>query len=142
MTHILFLCTGNTCRSPMAKCLMEDLARRKNLDITCDSAGLIALSGSPASPGAQKAMVTRNLSLKGHRAKRIQEQQIQKADIILCMTPSHLQEFRLRFPAHHAKAMTLSEAVNDPFGGSDSLYEKTASQLERLLDLWITQHNA
>lgn len=142
MTHILFLCTGNTCRSPMAKCLMEDLARKRNLPVTCDSAGLIALPGAPASPGAQRAMNTRSLSLRGHRAKRVQEQLLQNADIVLCMTPAHLREFMLRYPNYKGKAMTLSEPVHDPFGGSDSLYEQTASQLEHLLDLWVKQHSS
>ena len=142
MTHILFLCTGNTCRSPMAKCLMEDLARKRNLPVTCDSAGLIALPGAPASPGAQRAMSARSLSLRGHHAKKIQELLIQKADIVLCMTPAHLREFILRYPTYREKAMTLSEPVHDPFGGSDSLYEQTAYQLEYLLDLWVKQNHS
>ena len=137
MTHILFLCTGNTCRSPMAKCLMEDMCAKQGLSVTCDSAGLIAFPGAPASPGAQRAMAARGLSLRGHRAKRINAALAQKADVVLCMTPNHKREFCLRFPEQAEKAITFPQAVSDPFGGSDSLYVQTADQLASLLSEWL-----
>lgn len=137
MTHILFLCTGNTCRSPMAKCLMEDMCQRQGLPVTCDSAGLIAFPGVPASPGAQRAMAARGLSLRGHRAKRINATLAQKADVVLCMTPAHKHEFSLRFPNLAGKAVTFPQPVSDPFGGSDTLYVQTAEQLASQLIKWL-----
>ncbi len=140
MAHILFLCTGNTCRSPMAKCLMEDLSKQLGLDITCDSAGLIAFPGAPASPGAQRAMALRGLSLRGHRAKRISASLAQKADVVLCMTEAHRREFMQRFAQHAHKAQVFIRPVSDPFGGSDKLYEMTADQLAALLTEWLQEH--
>ncbi len=140
MPHILFLCTGNTCRSPMAKCLMEDLAKRLDLNITCDSAGLIAFPGAPASPGAQRAMAARGLSLRGHRAKRINAALAKKADVVLCMTEAHRREFMQRFPEHAHKARIFIRPVPDPFGGSDSLYVQTSDQLASLLEEWLQEH--
>ncbi len=140
MAHILFLCTGNTCRSPMAKCLMEDISNRLDLSITCDSAGLIAFPGAPASPGAQRAMALRGLSLRGHRAKRVNATLVKKADVVLCMTEAHRREFMQRFPEHAHKAQVFIRPVSDPFGGSDSLYEQTADQLSSLLGEWLQEH--
>jgi protein-tyrosine-phosphatase len=140
MAHILFLCTGNTCRSPMAKCLMEDMTKRLALPITCDSAGLIAFPGAPASPGAQRAMASRGLSLRGHRAKRISAALAKKADVVLCMTEAHRNEFIHRFPEYAGKAHVFIRPVPDPFGGSDSLYVQTADQLAYLLEEWLQEH--
>jgi len=140
MAHILFLCTGNTCRSPMARCLMEDMTKRLSLNITCDSAGLIAFPGAPASPGAQRAMAARGLSLRGHRAKRISASLAKKADVVLCMTEAHRNEFIQRFPEQTLKAHVFIRPVSDPFGGSDSLYVQTADQLSSLLQEWLQEH--
>lgn len=140
MTRILFVCTGNTCRSPMAKCLMEALCRRQGLTASCDSAGLHVLPGTPASPGAQRAMANRGLSLQGHRAKRLNASLCENADVILCMTPGHLREFSNRFPEHAKKAQTFLQPVSDPFGGSDSYYEQIANQISRLLEEWLLEH--
>ncbi len=140
MAHILFLCTGNTCRSPMAKCLMENMAQKLGLPITCDSAGLIAFPGAPASPGAQRAMAARGLSLRGHRAKRISAVLVKKADAVLCMTEAHRREFIQRFPEFAHKAQVFIRPVSDPFGGSDSLYVQTADQLNSLLEEWLQEH--
>ncbi len=140
MAHILFLCTGNTCRSPMARCLMEDMGKKLGLDITCDSAGLIAFPGAPASPGAQRAMAARGLSLRGHRAKRVSAALAKKADVVLCMTEAHRREFIQRFPEYAHKATVLLRPVSDPFGGSDSLYVQTSDQLAALLAEWLQEH--
>lgn len=136
MTHILFLCTGNTCRSPMAKCLMEELARKRNLPITCDSAGFIALPGAPASRNAQWAMSTMGLSLKGHHAKRLSFALAEQADVVLCMTEGHRREFMQRYPEQAYKAQVFSRPVPDPFGGSESLYLDTAFVLSDLIEEW------
>ena len=139
MTHILFLCTGNTCRSPMAKCLMEDMARKKTWPVTCDSAGFVVIPGAPASPGAQWAMHTMGLSLKGHRSKRINAALAEAADIVLCMSEAHRREFVQRFPQHKAKAQVFRLPVPDPFGGSESLYFDTALSLSNLLEEWTAK---
>ena len=133
MTHILFLCTGNTCRRPMARCLAQEIIARQGLWVTCDSGGLHAAPGAPATPGAQAAMAARGLSLKEHRAKEVSAAMAKKADVVLCMTPAHVREFARRFPEDAHKARALSPPVPDPFGGDAALYLRTAEQLAALL---------
>ena len=69
MTDVLFVCSGNTCRSPIAECLFNDLCQRRGMAYRAESAGLYAREGDPASDGAFYAMKERGLSLSRHVAQ-------------------------------------------------------------------------
>jgi len=135
---ILFVCTGNTCRSPMAEALARHAAEERKLDgLQIASAGVAALDGEPASPNAQRAMESRGLSLKAHRARRLTPEIAREAGLILTMTETHARAVGQIAP--EAKVFTLrgylGEAgdVADPWGGSEAVYEACACELEGLV---------
>ena len=122
--NYLFVCTGNTCRSPMAQCLMEHLSGQP-----CQSAGLYAQPGSPASAGARHAMAALELSLDAHRAQPVTEALLAWADEVWCMTAGHLSALENAYPVYRAKYHVFSPAIPDPYGGSDAIYRLTARAL-------------
>lgn len=133
---LLFVCTGNTCRSPMAQALARALAQEMGLALSVASAGLAAIQGQGASEGAVAAMAARGLSLSGHRSRRFEPDMAMGA-LVLAMTRSHAA--RLKALAPWANIRTLgewagtNEEVMDPFGGSMAMYAACAEQLAGLI---------
>lgn len=133
---LLFVCTGNTCRSPMAETLAYALALEKGMILSVASAGLAAVEGQGASEGAMAAMAARGLSLSGHRARRFVPDMANDA-LVLAMTKPHAA--RIKALAPWADVRTLGEwagmdvEVSDPFGGSLARYAACAEQLAGLI---------
>ena len=133
---LLFVCTGNTCRSPMAEALARALALEKGMALSAASAGLAAVQGQGASAGALAAMAGRGLSLAGHRARRFEPDMARDA-LVLAMTRAHAA--RLQGLAPWADVRTIgewaktNEEVLDPFGGSAARYAACAEQLAALI---------
>ena len=122
--NTLFICTGNTCRSPMAQCLMERLT-----GVKCQIAGLYALPGQPASQGALNAMENLGLDLSGHQAQPVTLALLNWADDVWCMTASHLAALTRQYPQYTPKYHVFDPPIPDPYGGDDSLYQMTAAAL-------------
>jgi len=141
--RILFVCTGNTCRSPMA----EVIARRRADDlgwrhVEVRSAGVGAFSGSPASGGALRAAEAAGLDLSGHRATLLTAALAAEADLILTMSPSHLMRVIDLGAGDRAGLLTsyaggLDDAsgvgIPDPIGGPDEEYAATFAVLDDLI---------
>lgn len=141
MFRILLVCTGNTCRSPMAETLLAAKIHQAGLngEIMVLSAGLAGGGSLPASYGAVQAMVGRGLDISNHCSRQLLPDYIEAADLVLTMTKGHKQAVQ-RLAAHKVdKVFTLAEFagedgdVDDPFGGDDVVYRQCADQMESLL---------
>ena len=128
---ILFVCTGNTCRSPMAQMLFEAHGPDATQAI---SAGLAAFPGSPASEGSRVAMDDRGLDLRAHVARPVTPDLIDRVDHVFTMTKAQRDLVELHFPFARGKVDTLDpdgHDVVDPFGASVAEYRRTAEEIER-----------
>lgn len=129
---ILFVCTGNTCRSPMAEGLFKKLLADKNItDIECSSAGLFAMTGDEVSPNAVKACQRFDVNISAHRARRINEYILDETDKFVCMTAQHAASLSLYVPQE--KIIILGGGVPDPFGGDLETYMICANSIKTAL---------
>ena len=136
--NIYFICTGNTCRSPMAEAILKN----KNLEgIEVRSAGIYATEGSPMSRNANTVLNQENI-MHNHKSSILNEQDVAWADLILTMTATH-KEMVLRLSKEaQGKTFTLMEYamsqygvdVQDPFGGDLSVYQQTFEQLNEAIN--------
>lgn len=139
MSEILFVCTGNTCRSPLAEALFNALGKGR-----ASSAGTAAAAGMPLSRGAAEALKTRGLSLPGHRARRVDEAMLKAASAVYVMERAHRDELTRRFPALAPKIRLLREDgdVPDPVGAGPAEYEACAASIEAAVKILAARSNA
>ncbi|MGI6642814.1 MAG: L-threonylcarbamoyladenylate synthase [Bacillota bacterium] len=139
--RILMVCSGNTCRSPMAEEILKDVwsARSAGVPLEVISRGTATVWGLPATPEAVIAADQLGVDLRGHRSAPISQGDMEWADLVVTMTESHKKNLLFRFPGYDGKIYTLSEVssgavsgdVDDPFGKSQEVYNKTAESLKR-----------
>src|SRR3954447_15820411 len=149
-TTIVFVCSGNTCRSPMSEALARQiLAQKLNVPeealeskgITVLSAGSFAMPGARAAPPAVEALRAMNLDLTRHRSRPLSVELIHQADVIFAMSRAHQQAVTSLVPSAADKTFTLDPEgdIDDPIGGELSLYQRLAVQLRELIEKRIDE---
>ena len=142
MTQITFVCTGNTCRSPMAEGIFKKLLKERNIEfIKCRSCGLNADSGDKANYYAVNTCYNAGIDISNHRATQINKDIIDESDIIVCMTQYHKNQLLPFAPS--AKIMVPDKEISDPYGRGEAVYFDCADKLYdycvRLLDSLLSE---
>src|SRR6266850_7851555 len=140
MKTILFVCTGNVCRSPMAEGIFRQATRGRG-DYRVLSAGLGAMEGQPPSPYAVQAVRELGIDISGQRSRMLTAELVHQADFIFGMTHSHIDTVMLLYPYAAEKTFLLREFdetldlfekdISDPIGGSYDVYLSCRDQIEQ-----------
>lgn len=139
MKKIIFVCTGNTCRSPMAEKLSQKIAMEKNLKLTIGSRGLSVSGIEHAHEHAIYAMKKYDLELFEHRATQISDADCSGDTLFLTMTLQHKRYLLQLYPAIEGNVFTLKEYagiagdVVDPYGSQQQIYDACAKELQTLI---------
>ncbi len=141
MQTILFVCTGNTCRSPMAAAVMQSRieAAGKAGAVQAASAGLTAAAGEPATANAVAAAAQQGLRLSNHRSRRLTAAMVQEADLVLTMTARHKEAVLSALPTVADKVYTFTEYagftgdITDPYGGDLIRYEQCFAAMQQCI---------
>ncbi|HXV85707.1 MAG TPA: low molecular weight protein arginine phosphatase [Gemmatimonadales bacterium] len=141
MMRLLFVCTGNICRSPLAEAIARrELQRRERGDVEVASAGTGAWDGAPASEGAYLVGLEHGLDLSSHRARLLTRETVAEADLVFTMARHHRARVhelggdgRTHVLGEYAGRGGPDAEVADPFGGDLETYRATFTQLDELI---------
>ncbi len=147
---IMFICTGNICRSAMAHGLLKKkLADKKINNVYVYSSGIYASIGDVPTYEARRVMEEYNVDIKNHKATNIRYSNIEEMDLVLCATLEHKETVIKLYPKLKGKVFTMKEYVNysreyhdsinikDPWGYDLETYRSCAGEIDECLDLLI-----
>ena len=141
---IVFVCTGNICRSPMAEAYIKhrcEIDGLTNFEIT--SAGIYATHGHPPSVFAQEVLNKKNILWDGQTSSPLTADTVKSADFIIAMSRIHYEQIKLLFVNSSRKTSTLmshvglQEDIEDPYGGSLADYEECFNKMQPALDAFL-----
>ena len=151
---IMFICTGNICRSAMAEAMLKKMLKDKNIEnIEVCSSGIYADTGDiPTENAIEVVQENYNIDLSHHRATNIKESQIEKMDLILCATLSHKMAVVQFYPELKDKVFTMKEYagltfegmnfdISDPWGYDKRVYENCAKEIQECLEKIVERIN-
>ena len=141
---VLFVCTGNTCRSPLAEAWFNKCAAENGLaDVTAGSAGLFAAAGSRASENSRIAAAEMGADLEDFRSRQLTLEMIMEADLIVGMTDGHCRKIASAVPEAAAKIKRMSDFsgcdVSDPYGGSLDEYRRAFAVIRQAVEKTVEQ---
>lgn len=137
MKHILFVCTGNTCRSPMAEAIFNSLTWEDG-HFFATSCGIFADGVTPISDNAK--IVLNELGITFNTVSTpISEQIMEKADKIICMTKNHASTLLSMFPQYGAKIFVMPKDITDPFGGDINVYRKCRDEISNCIEVILNE---
>lgn len=147
MKRVLFVCTANVCRSPMAEAIFDALTEDMDLPFRAQSAGTSALRGEQMAPKARAALAEIGVYAGGHRARQVDGKILEEVDLVLAMEPRHVAELRRLFGslspkklhtlAQYANGPTGPKEISDPYGHAMTAYRASVRQLLECLDLLV-----
>lgn len=136
--RVLFVCTANICRSPMAECILDALAQDRGFEVRTSSAGTAALVGEPMDPSARRVLEEVGIYPNGHRARQVDAGMLEASDLVLAMTPEHARALLRLSPEAADRVYTLPgyasggpdrEGIPDPHGQSIAAYRASARRI-------------
>ena len=132
MDKIVFICTGNTCRSPMAEGLFRAHNGEEKTGLAALSAGMYTSDGLPASGNAVTAAAELGADITSHRSRMLTPELAREAKYLVCMTGAHYDRLCELFPDCADKIFTLlPEDISDPFGGDLATYRRSAAEIDK-----------
>lgn len=140
---IMFICTGNICRSAMAHVMLEKRAKEENKNIEVYSCGVFAQNGDRSTNEAIEVMKEYGINLENHRATNIRNSDIEQMDIILCATTAHKNNVINMYPNLEENIFTMKEYVEypkndldikDPWGFDINTYRRCAKEIEDCIE--------
>ncbi|NLG72072.1 MAG: low molecular weight protein arginine phosphatase [Chloroflexi bacterium] len=140
MHTVLFICTANVCRSPLAAALLRERVKDSAQDWRIESAGTWALEGYPMVSKVEQVLNERGVPIPPHRSRKVTAELLQQFQLILTMEEGHKEALRFEFPEAASRIYMLSEMINqrfnvpDPMGKSYREYKITAQELDRVIE--------
>lgn len=138
MKKILFVCTGNTCRSPMAELLMKSKLKNAGIkDVRVKSAGLFASDGEKMSKNSAAALKSAGIKPYSFRSRRITADILRKSDLIVCMTAEHKSMLSGLSNVYTVKELTGVSDIPDPYGQDGEVYVATMKAIDNACEIML-----
>lgn len=141
MSHVLFVCTANICRSPVAEGVFRNRLAKQNMSgWTVSSTGTWAMQVRGASRNSVIVMERVGIDISQHQARMVDSDMLAEADLVICMESNHAEALRAEFPSEAHKIYMLTEMIGrrynitDPYGGPLPEYERMANDVTSLID--------